>query len=149
MKPSFTIGINRNSTDNITLNEGRGGIRGFNTSAITGTHRMMLTLQTQSYAPWRLLGFQFGPYFVFSMGALGNETDGFSKSTIYTQFGLGVLVNNRYLVFENFELSIAFYPLIPGTGENNGSNVFIGNTFRTTDFGFPDYGLGRPNVVGY
>jgi hypothetical protein len=149
VKPSFTIGINRNSTDNITLNEGRGGIRGFNTSALNGTHRMMLTLQTQSYAPWRVLGFQFGPYFVFSMGALGNETDGFSKSTIYTQFGLGVLVNNRYLVFENFELSLAFYPLIPGTGENNGNNVIIGNTFRTTDFGFPEYGLGRPNVVGY
>ncbi len=149
VKPSFTVGINRLPNDNITLNEGRGGIRGFNSSELFGTHRVMLTLQTQSYAPWRLLGFQFGPYFVCSMGVLGNERDGFEKSTVYTQFGLGVLVNNRYLVFENFELSIAFYPLIPGTGENNGNNVFIGNTFRTTDFGFPAYGLGRPNVVGY
>lgn len=149
VKPSFVVGFNRVPTDNITLNEGRGGIRGFNTTALYGTHRLMLTLQTQSYAPWRLLGFQFGPYFVFSMGVLGNGTDGFTKSTVYTQLGLGVLVNNRYLVFENFELSLAFYPLIPGTGENNGKNVIIGNTFRTTDFGFPDFGLGRPNVVGY
>jgi len=149
VKPSFIVGLNRLPNDNITLNEGRGGIRGFNSAELFGTHRLMLTLQTQSYAPWRLLGFQFGPYFVFSMGALGNARDGFEKSTVYTQFGLGVLVNNRYLVFENFELSISFFPLIPGTGENNGENIFIGNTFRTTDFGFPDYGLGRPNVVGY
>lgn len=148
-KPSFTIGLNRLPTDNITLNEGRGGIRGFNSAELFGTHRLMLTLQTQSYAPWKLLGFQFGPYFVFSMGALGNERDGFAKSTIYTQFGLGVLVNNRYLVFENFELSVSFFPIIPGTGENNGDKIFIGNTFRATDFGFPDYGIGRPNVVGY
>jgi hypothetical protein len=149
VKPSFTVGMNRLPNDNITLNEGRGGIRGFDSAELFGTHRLLLTLQTQSYAPWRLLGFQFGPYFVFSMGALGNARDGFEKSTVYTQFGLGVLVNNRYLVFENFELSISFFPLIPGTGENNGENIFIGNTFRTTDFGFPDYGLGRPNVVGY
>jgi hypothetical protein len=83
------------------------------------------------------------------MGVLGNDADGFSKSTIYTQFGLGVLINNRYLVFDNFEVSLAFYPLIPGTGENNGNNVFIGNAFKTTDFGFDDYGLGRPEAVGY
>ncbi len=148
-KPEFTIGIARQSSDNLTLNEGSKGIRGFNSSAIQGTQRIMLTLQTQSYAPWKFLGFQFGPYFVFSMGVLGNDADGFSKSTIYTQFGLGVLINNRYLVFDNFEVSLAFYPLIPGTGENNGNNVFIGNAFKTTDFGFDDYGLGRPEAVGY
>ena len=149
VKPEFTIGIARQPTDNLTLNEGRQGIRGFNSSAIQGTQRIMLTLQTQSYAPWKFLGFQFGPYFVFSMGVLGNDADGFSKSTIYTQFGLGVLINNRYLVFDNFEVSLAFYPLIPGTGENNGNNIILGNAFKTTDFGFDDYGLGRPDAVGY
>ena len=149
VKPAFTVGIARLPNDNITLNEGRGGIRGFVSSEISGTHRLLLTLQTQSYAPWKLLGFQFGPYFVFSMGVLGDARAGFDKSTVYTQFGLGVLVNNRYLVFENFELSISFFPLIPGTGENNGKNIIIGNTFSTTDFGFPDFGLGRPEVVGY
>ena len=149
VKPAFTVGIARLPNDNITLNEGRGGIRGFVSSEISGTHRLLLTLQTQSYAPWKLLGFQFGPYFVFSMGVLGDARAGFDKSTVYTQFGLGVLVNNRYLVFENFELSISFFPLIPGTGENNGRNIIIGNTFSTTDFGFPDFGLGRPEVVGY
>lgn len=149
VKPELTIGISRLTADAVTLNESQRGIRGFNSAELFGTHRFMLTLQSQSYAPWRLLGFQFGPYFTMSMGMLGDAENGFSQSSPYWMFGLGFLINNRYLVFENFEVSLAFYPHIPGTGENNGRNIIIGNAFRTTDFGFPDYGLGRPDVVGY
>lgn len=149
VKPELTIGISRLDADVITLNEGQRGIRGFSSTELSGMHRLLITLQTQSYAPWKLLGFQFGPYLVASMGMLGDSESGFSDSRPYWMVGLGVLVNNHYLVFENFELSVAFYPFIPGTGENNGSNVLIGNTFRTTDFGFPDFGLGRPEITDY
>ncbi len=149
VKPEITLGFARPAGDNITLNEGRGGIRGFNSAELAGTHRFMVTVQTQGYAPWELLGFRFGPYLTCSMGMLGNSTDGFSKSSPYWMLGLGFLVNNRYLVFDNFEISLAFYPFIPGTGENNGRNVIIGNPFRAFNLGFPDYGLGRPAAVGY
>lgn len=145
VKPEFVIGIEPLPTDNITLNESRGGIRGFSSALLTGTHRILLTLQTQAYAPWKFLGFRFGPYINCTLGWLGNNSNGFADGRVHSQIGIGFLINNHYLVFENFEVSISIYPPIFGTDQQ----LIIGNAFRTTDFGFPDYGLANPKAVTY
>jgi len=106
---------------------------------------MLIVLQTQSYAPWNLAGFRFGPYLNFSFGMLGNEISGFGHSRMYPQIGMGVLIRNDYLVIKYFQLSFAFYPSIPG----NGDNVFKANPFRTTDFGFQDFIIGKPAIVEF
>jgi hypothetical protein len=144
IKPQVTIGINRFSNDSLTLNEGY-GINGFNSNALSGTSRLIITLQTQSYTPWNLIGFHFGPYLVFSLGMLGDEITGFNNSKVYSQIGLGVLIKNENLVFSTFQLSIAFYPSIPGKGQN----VFKMNSFKTTDFGFRDFEIGKPAVIQF
>lgn len=144
VKPELTIGVHRASYDRLTLNDGY-GLNGFNSNVLSGTRRFLLTLQTQSYAPWNLLGFRFGPYLNLAFGMLGNETLGFRHSRMYPQLGMGVLIRNDYLVFKNIQLSFAFYPAIPG----NGNNVLKANPFRTTDFGFPDFIIGKPEVVDF
>jgi len=143
-KPELTIGFNRASYDRLTINDGY-GLNGFNSGELTGTNRFLFILQTQSYAPWNLLGFRFGPYINFAFGMLGNETSGFQHSRVYPQFGFGVLIRNDYLVVRNVQLSFAFYPSIPGQGEN----ILKGNPFRTTDFGFPDFVIGKPAVIDF
>jgi len=143
-KPELTIGFNRASYDRLTINDGY-GLNGFNSGELTGTNRFLFILQTQSYAPWNLLGFRFGPYINFAFGMLGNETSGFQHSRVYPQFGFGVLIRNDYLVVRNVQLSFAFYPSIPGQGEN----ILKGNPFRTTDFGFPDFVIGKPATVDF
>jgi len=144
VKPQVTIGINRFSTDSLTLNEGY-GINGFNSTALSGTSRLILTLQTQTYAPWNFLGFHFGPFLVLSLGMLGDEITGLNNSKVYSQIGLGVLIRNEHLVFSTFQLSIAFYPSIPGKGQN----VFKMNSFKSTDFGLHDFEIGKPAVMQF
>ena len=143
-KPQVTIGLNRFSYDTLTLNEGY-GIDGFNSSLLSGTNRLLLMLQTQSYAPWNLIGFKFGPYFVCSFGMLGDAISGFKNRRIYSQIGIGVLIKNENLVFKTFQISISFYPAIPGSGQN----IFKMNSSRTTDFGFRDFEIGKPVPVLY
>jgi hypothetical protein len=143
-KPEFAIGFNRPSYDRLTLNDGY-GLNGFNSGLLSGTSRLLFIIQTQSYAPWNVFGFRFGPFLNFSIGMLGNATSGFQHSRMYPQFGLGVLIRNDYLVVKNVQISFAFYPSIPGQGEN----VFKGNPFRTTDFGFPDFIIGKPEIVDF
>jgi hypothetical protein len=143
-KPELTVGINRASYDRLTLNDGY-GLNGFYSGELSGTNRFLFIIQTQSYAPWNLIGFRFGPFLNFSFGMLGNETSGFQHSRMYPQIGFGVLIRNDYLVVRNVQLSFAFYPSIPGRGEN----VFKGNPFRTTDFGFPDFVIGKPAIVEF
>ena len=144
IKPQVSIGINRVSYDSLTLNDGY-GLDGFNSPALSGTNRLLLTLQTQSYAPWRILGFNFGPYIKFSLGMLGDAVTGFKNKKIYSQIGLGVIIKNENLVFNTFQVSVSFYPSIPGIGQN----VFKMNSFSTTDFGFRDFEIGKPAVVIY
>lgn len=144
LKPRVIIGINRFIKDSLTLNDGY-GIDGFNSSTLGGTTRFIFTLQTQSYAPWNILGFRFGPYLIYSAGLLGSESTGFRNSRLYSQFGLGVLIKNENLVFSSLQLSVSFYPVIPP----NGDNVFKINSFKSTDFGLRDFTIGKPGVVRF
>jgi hypothetical protein len=144
VKPQLTIGINRFSYDTLTLNDGY-GLDGFNSSALSGTSRLLFTLQTQSYCPWNLIGFRFGPYLMYSFGLLGNEAAGFKNSKVYSQIGLGVLIKNERLILNTFQISIAFYPIIPGYG----NNILKINSFRSTDFGFRDFEILKPAPVIY
>jgi hypothetical protein len=144
IKPQLIIGFNRFAFDSLTLNDGY-GINGFKSTSLLGNRRVLLTLQTQSYAPWNFIGFRFGPYINFSFGMLGDETAGFKNSKLFSSIGLGVLIKNDHLIINTFQLSLAYYPMMPGTGQN----IFKTNAFHSTDFGFRDFEIGKPAVVDF
>ena len=141
-RPQLTIGINRIANENITLID-ESGIKGFSNSPITGTKKLALTLQTQSYAPWNVIGFRFGPYLISSFQVLGTEASGFHNSRLYSRFELGLLLKNDYLVFNFLRLSIAFYPIIPGQGKN----ITKINSSSVRDFVFRDFVIGKPTTI--
>jgi hypothetical protein len=142
IKPQLTLGVNRFTNDGLTLNDGY-GLTGFNSKGFSGTKRLLLALQTQSYAPWDLVGFRFGPFLSLSLGMLGDDAKAFKNSKVYSQIGVGVLIKNVHLVINTFHVSLAFYPSIPGIGHD----ILRINSFRTTDFGFIDFVTGKPEVV--
>jgi hypothetical protein len=145
IKPQIVIGLNRKETigDALTINENY-GIQGFN-SAVYGTTKAVLTLQTQTYAPKEIWGFRMNPYFNYSLGVLGNSENGINKRKAYSKIGIGVVISNDYLVFSTFQLSLAYYPNIPFEGEN----IFRTNAFETTDFGFQDFELAKPRTIPF
>lgn len=142
VKPQLTLGIHRFSQDYLSLNDGY-SLPGFNSTGLSGTGRLLLTLQTQAYSPWNLIGFRFGSFFDISLGLPGNSADGFSKSRLFSDMGLGVLIKNLHLVINTFQLSVVFYPTIPGKGQN----VFRTNSFKSTEFGFYDFVVGKPEII--
>jgi hypothetical protein len=142
IKSQLAFGLNRFSQDSLTLNNDH-GLDGFNSPELTGTKRLLLTLQTQSYSPWNLWGFRFGPFLGLALGILGNAETGFKNNKVFSEFSLGVLIRNDNLVISTFQLSVSYYPSIPGTGQN----VFKANTFRTSDFGFRDFEIDKPGIM--
>ena len=142
IKPQLTLGIRK--PEKITLTN-EFGILGFTADSITGTRRAVVLLQTQSYAPWRILGFRFGPYFICALGMIGDDANGFKKSRLYAEYGLGVLIKNDYLVLNTFQFSLNFYPIIPGAG----SNIFKTNRYRTYYYGLRDFDIGKPSIISY
>ena len=144
-KTQAIIGLNRLNSfkDQLSINEGD-GIQGFN-SAIYGTKKMILTLQTQGYSPWELWGFRMNPFFNYSIAMLGSTNSEFLKSKAYSRIGLGILITNDYIGFSAFQLSISFYPSIPGVG----NDIFKINSFASSDFGFQSFELAKPRPVIY
>ena len=161
IKPQFLIGTNRLNSigDRLTIDENNrfpgvygnneqransGGIQGFN-SVLFGTKKYVLSVQTQFYSPWEVLGFRLNPYTNITSALLGNEGTSINKSKLYSSLGVGVIVRNDFLVFSSFQLSLSYYPSIPGLG----SNIFDTNSFSTEDFGFQNFQLGRPTPVWF
>lgn len=161
IKPQVILGTNRLPTngDYLTINQdthfqsnfgagnfGRNGagILGFN-SATFGTKKVVLSLQTQFYSPWDLWGFRLNPYFNYTGAILGTEKKGISQSKLFSSVGIGLLISNDFLVFNSFQLSLSYYPSIPGQG----TNIINTNSFQSEDFGFQDFELGKPRTIIY
>lgn len=144
IKAQAIIGNRRlqSNADRLTLNDNN-GISGFNSPTLFGTKKLLLTFQTQSYSPHNIWGFRFNPYVNYSIGMLGNGETGFRKSKAYSQIGVGVIIRNDYLVFNSFQLSLAFYPVIPGSGED----IFKTNSLNSEDFGFQNFEISKPQTV--
>jgi hypothetical protein len=143
IKPQVLIGLNRKNSigDQLSINENY-GIQGFN-SAVYGTNKMVMTLQTQSYAPKDIGGFRMNPYFNYTIAVIGNSLNSTQKNKAYSKIGIGVIISNDYLVFSSFQFSLSYYPTIPFEGDN----VFRTNAFQTTDFGFQTFELAKPRTV--
>lgn len=146
IKPQVVIGMNRLNSrfDRVNLNNDT-GIQGFNSEVLLGTKKLLMTFQTQGYSPWRFIGFRFNPFFSCSMGMLGQENIGFKNSKLYSQFGVGFILSNDYLVFNTFQFSFSFYPNIP----DQGSNIFKTNSVKTSEFGLQNFEVTKPGLVNY
>ncbi len=146
IKPVIVMGDNRLPIVKDLLNlNGDAGIQGFDSRTLLGTKKFLLTLQTQSYSPWNIAGFRLNPFISLTMGVIGDEQNKLFESRLYSKVGLGVLIYNDYLIFNSFQLSLAFYPEIPG----NGYNIFKTNTFQNTDIALPNFEVGKPVIVPY
>ncbi len=146
IKPQFVFGTNRMNTslDRISLNAPY-GIQGFSSSDLLGTKRLLINFQTQAYSPWNVYGFRLNPFLSYSMGMLSGANNTFGSSRVYSEFGVGLIVSNDYLVFNSFQLSFSFFPNIPGYGDN----VLKTNSFRSTDFSLPTYEVTKPSVISF
>lgn len=143
-KPSVTIGLNRQFYDTLTINRDQGLI-GFSSPTLSGNSRLLFTWQTQLYAPWEFIGFHFGPYITYTLGMLGDTGTPLLRSKIYPKIGVGVLIKNDNLVMNTFQISISYYPTIPGVG----NHLFRFNTYNTDDYGYRTYELGKPEPIRF
>ena len=143
IKPSFILGINREQSikDRVLLNE----FEGFTNPLFNGTRKFTINFQTQTYAPGTWKGFHFSPFINTAFGLIGDSQDTFLNNKLYSKFSLGVLINNDYLVFNRFQISMSFYPTIPF----DGANILKTNTLKNDDFNIPDYSIGQPKIVDF
>jgi len=144
IKPKLTIGYNRYPNDVLTINDNY-GIQGFNTPLLYGTKRFVLSTQLQAYAPYTFLGFRFAPVIYFTGALLSTDNRSIFKSRFYSSFGFGILFRNEMLVLNTFQISIAFYPIIPGIS----NNLLKFNSLKSYNFLFRDFDIEQPEPINF
>lgn len=146
IKPVLVLGTNRLNTTQDRLNLiDVNGIPGFNSAPLIGTKKFLTTFQTQSYNQNNWCGFNFSPFMNFTFGFLDQGDYKFFSNKMYSQIGVGVLINNNYLVFSSFQISFSYYPSLP----IDGSNIIKTNAFQNSNIEYHDFQIGQPSVVPY
>ncbi len=144
IRTRLTIGTKPLVSQVLNINR-ENGIQGFNSDILYGTKRLVFSTQTQLYAPYSVIGFHFAPNLYLTGALISTDDKSLFSSRLYSAIGLGVLIRNEYLVFSNFQIALAFYPIIPGKG----NNILRFNSIKTYDFQLQDFDLERPGKVKF
>jgi hypothetical protein len=139
-KFGVTYGFNRLRTETVGLS---GDIKGLKSDLLHGTKKATLSLQTQCYLPFSVIGFRFAPFFFIGFGLVADEDAKLIGSKLYQGYGFGLLIKNELLVIKTFQIAIGIYPFIP---EENGATFRL-NPYKTYDFTFDDFEIQSPAVV--
>lgn len=110
-----------------------------------GTKKLVLRYQLQMFINKTWKNFHFSPYLTAAVGWLGMPADKLLKTTANTKIGIGVLINNPYLVFNRIQISFTYYPRVPF--DNN--SVFDFNSNRNNLLPMDNFGTDVPHFVNF
>lgn len=111
-----------------------------------GTKKMVLRYQLQMFIPKTWKNFHFSPYLTMAVGWLGMPDDKLLNTRANTKIGLGVLINNPFLVFNRIQVSFMYYPRVPFDNNSifdfnsNRNNLLPMNSFATEVPHFVNFG---------
>ena len=110
-----------------------------------GTKKLVLRYQLQLFVNKTWKNFHFSPYLTTAVGWLGMPDDKLMKTNMNTKIGIGVLINNPYLVFNRIQISFTYYPRVPF--DNN--SVFDFNSNRNNLLPMNGFGADIPHFVNF
>lgn len=110
-----------------------------------GTKKLVLRYQLQLFVNKTWKNFHFSPYLTTAVGWLGMPDDRLLKTNANTKIGIGVLINNPYLVFNRIQISFTYYPRVPF--DNN--SLFDFNSNRNNVMPLNSFGVDIPHFVNF
>ncbi|MHA7609911.1 POTRA domain-containing protein [Elizabethkingia meningoseptica] len=111
-----------------------------------GTKKLVLRYQLQLFINKTWKNFHFSPYLTVAAGWLGMPDDKLLSTKTNTKIGIGVLINNPFLVFNRIQISFTYYPRVPFDNNSvfdfnsNRNNLLPMNSFATEIPHFVNFG---------
>lgn len=110
-----------------------------------GTKKLILRYQVQLFINKTWKNFHFSPYGVAAFGWLSQNNQKLFSTKANSKFGIGVLIDNPYLVFNRIQLSFVFYPKVPFDNRA----VFDFNDYRNNYLPLNNFSSERPHFVNF
>lgn len=110
-----------------------------------GTKKLILRYQTQFYINKTWKNFHFSPYSIVALGWLSQTNQKLFSAKTNSKFGIGVIINNPYLVFNNIKISLVYYPYVPFDNKP----AFDFNSYRNDMIPINSFGTDIPHFVNF
>lgn len=110
-----------------------------------GTKKLILRYQLQFFIDKTWKNFHISPYSIVALGWLSQGQQDLFKSKPNSKFGVGILLNNPYLVFNRIQLSFVYYPNVPFDDKA----FYQFNDYRTDLLPLNNFGTDKPHFVNF
>ncbi len=140
---NLDYGIDRKFNERIYMNADD-GLPGYKSNLPYGTSRLSISTQAVFYTPYEILGFRFAPILLAGIGMMGDYNSSILDSKIYQSYGFGLLIKNELLVMDTFQITIAWYPILPGSSAD-----LRFDPVKLKDFRFHDFEITKPDVASF
>lgn len=110
-----------------------------------GTKKLILRHQMQLFINKTYKNFHFSPYSIMSFGWIAQNNENIFKAKTHSKFGIGVLIDNPYLVFNNIQLSFVYYPNVP----IDNRAIYEFNGYRNNQLPFNSFETDIPHFVNF
>lgn len=139
----YVNGINKTPYEKISLRTDE--LYGFKSGNLTGKSKVVVNLESVTYAPYNIIGFQFAPVLLLGFGMLETDSIRLFTGHVYQAYSAGFLVRNENLLTSSFKITYGVYPYLPaGSDKHYQFNPFISFTLKVRNFLFA-----KPEIVVY
>jgi len=138
---NYVLGINRFDGEHISLDE---TVREMQSPLVQGTQKLSAKLETVAFTPANFYGFKLALYGFWNVGILGSNQHFIFTEKYFLGVGAGLRIRNDNLVFQTFQLNIAYYPMLP-----NGKSDFVFSISGQDILRLVDFISGAPNEVAF
>ena len=139
----YTRGFDRYTDEYISINNNN-EFSGFKNDSIKGIRRLSVSLESVLFSPANFYGFKFAFFGFADFSFLSGTNDITGNGYALTDIGLGIRIRNDNLVFNTFQLKLAFYPNPPLYSQINQLTVSGEQLLRPNNFD-----SGPPAIITY
>ncbi|BDD05109.1 hypothetical protein AUTU_25920 [Aureibacter tunicatorum] len=140
---NYTYGINQLGEASITINRDQ-NLGGIKTSNRAGIQRLTVNYETVLFSPSTYAGFQFALFSFADLAVLADRFPMRISPEAYLGLGFGARLVNEKLIFSNFEIKLAYYPVIP-----KDERSFIADLDSYPEPRFDNFTEVKPRVVPF
>jgi hypothetical protein len=140
----YTNGIKPVKGALVNINQEQ-GLRGFNSSVLNGTSKLVVNYEVDLFPPLNLLGFRIATIVFADFAWISQGNKLVDKKNFFPGYGVGIRIRNDHLIFNTVQLMLGFYPNNSVIGAKE-YLLFERNHFY---YNYYDFTFSKPSPVPY
>jgi len=115
LSANYIKGYHNSYPNYIYVSERNDGIRAFNSNALWGTNKFVISSETILFSSREFLGFKMAFFSFYDMAWIADSKKVFRNKPFYS-LGGGFRIRNDYLVINTIQIQLAYFPRVPPQG---------------------------------